>query len=297
MASPWKNPLVPPVEKTSDARAGKYDKICHFVACISFVCYKKSIGSVIIYFTAKGQTGLKTNDNRIESIFKIADFYKTCCLARSTLSKFYYFISNVVINRAKYCQKCFASQQHLLINGVFYILQGFVAQKACSTSNHGRREGETPPEFWNLTFSYCILSNKGCFLSLEKEKWSFITFGSPGKFCMATSEPPLEKVLPTPMSEIVWFEFMRQAPGCTPHNLTAFVLLWRCNWWRCVQWKHLFYNFSFHGQIHPNIVTSEFMARPWGHLRSSATAFIFSQTFFAFACQRNTKRFWCLLIT
>jgi len=43
---------------------------------------------------------------------------------------------------------------------------------------------------WILKFDifYYIFSKKGCFLSFEKEKWNFTTFGSPlGEIFMATS--------------------------------------------------------------------------------------------------------------
>ena len=53
--------------------------------------------------------------------------------------------------------------------------------------------------------SYYIFNEKRCFLSFEKEKWNFTTFGFHRKMFLDTSgkihycPPTLENILPTPM--------------------------------------------------------------------------------------------------
>jgi len=48
-----------------------------------------------------------------------------------------------------------------------------------------------------------LLAKKGCFLSFQWKKTYFTAFDPPGKILeKSPSAPPLEKILPTPMSNL-----------------------------------------------------------------------------------------------
>jgi len=71
--------------------------------------------------------------------------------------------------------------------------------------NHGQRKGGSWLDFESWPFSVTFLAKEGRFLSFEKEKIYFTTFGPPwknvhGYLWKIRYRPPVEKVYPTPMT-------------------------------------------------------------------------------------------------
>ena len=94
------------------------------------------------------------------------------------------------------------------------LVSGWQKNFFCALFLHGRRKGragEFPLGFWNLTFSCWNFGKKGCFLSFERVKRKFTTFGCPSGKNFLSASGKIHRCIPSwkksfrPPCLLVWF--------------------------------------------------------------------------------------------